>query len=64
MAARALYLAALLLPAQCAYPPGINRTFAFRNNASWPYSHNSGWALLPSGRLAVVFQASRTPLTL
>lgn len=31
---------------------------AFRTNASWPYAHNSGFAVLPSGRVAVVFQAS------
>ena len=62
MAARALALASLwALPAQCgASPPGISRAFAFRNNASYPYSHNSGWALLPSGRIAVVAQASQT----
>ena len=64
MAARLLLLALALSgwvfsPAQCS-PPGIQRVFAFRNNATWPYSHNSGWALLPSGRIAVVAQASQT----
>lgn len=33
---------------------------AFATNATWPYAHNSGWAQLPSGRIAVVFQASRS----
>ena len=41
-------------------PPGINATMAFTTNASWPYAHNSGWAQLPSGRIAVVFQASQS----
>jgi CRISPR-associated protein Csd1 len=40
--------------------PGINATMAFTTNASWPYAHNSGWAQLPSGRIAVVFQASQS----
>jgi hypothetical protein len=33
---------------------------AFVTNSTWPYSHNSGWALLPSGRIAVVLQASKS----
>jgi hypothetical protein len=37
---------------------GVNKTMAFSTNASWPYAHNSGWAILPSGRIAVVYQAS------
>ena len=53
-------IAALAALAGAAPPAGINATMAFTTNASWPYAHNSGWAQLPSGRIAVVFQASRT----
>ena len=34
---------------------------AFSTSSAFPYAHNSGWALLaPLGRIAVVFQASRS----
>jgi hypothetical protein len=39
---------------------GVNKSMAFTPNATWPYAHNSGWAMLPSGRIAVVYQASQS----
>jgi hypothetical protein len=59
---RALLTAALSLStaAPLSPPPGVTTSMAFVTNASWPYAHNSGWALLPSGQIAVVLQASKS----
>jgi hypothetical protein len=51
---------ASLMGVAAAQQPGISYAMAFTTNTSFPYAHNSGWAALPSGRIAVVFQASKT----
>lgn len=40
--------------------PGVTSTWAFRENATWAYSHCSSFVRLASGTLLTVFQASRS----
>lgn len=51
-------LACLLTVSFCAPPPGVRVSMAHNNSAQFPYSHNSNFVVTPSGRLAVVYQAS------
>jgi len=54
-------LCALLSTPVTALPaPGVAASWAFRDNATYTYSHCSSWARMPSGALIAVFQASQS----
>jgi hypothetical protein len=51
----------LLLPGAAALPsPGVISSWAFRENATYTYSHTSSWVRVPSGALLAVFQATES----
>lgn len=50
-----------LLSAVVAFPaPGVVSNWAFRENATWKYSHCSSFVKLASGNILAVFQASQS----
>jgi len=59
LAAAALLLAAAT-PALSLPAPGVASSWAFRENATWTYSHTSSWTAVPSGALLAVFQATQS----
>ena len=54
------FLGPFLLHATALPAPGVVSTWAFRENATWTYSHCSSFVKLPSGALLTVFQASQS----
>jgi hypothetical protein len=55
-----LTLAALVTAATAIPAPGVSVTFAFKDNATWTYSHCSSWVRMPSGVHLAMFQASQS----
>lgn len=49
-----------LAPALALPAPGVATSWAFRENATWTYSHTSSWVKTPSGALLAVFQATQS----
>ena len=58
---RLLLLALFTAPALALPAPGVAASWAFRENATWTYSHCSSWVSVPpSGALLAVFQATQS----
>ena len=54
------FFCASLVPASAAPVPGVTSTWAFRENATWTYSHCSSFVNTSSGTLLSVFQATQS----
>ena len=60
LCARGLVALLLAVPALALPAPGVATSWAFRENATWTYSHTSSWTRVPSGALLAVFQATQS----
>jgi hypothetical protein len=57
---RTVLILSVLVTSAAVPAPGVNATWAFRDNATWTYSHCSSFVRVASGALLAVFQASQS----
>ena len=60
MALKFLVAAAIISSGTSVPAPGVTATWAFKDNATWTYSHCSSWVRTQKGTTLAIFQASQS----